>query len=348
MQSSITIGGQTIQPGNRVTLDLPLAPLYTHTQITMPLQVIHGKRPGPGLFVSAAIHGDEINGVEIIRRLLKLKYIRKIKGTLIAVPIVNIYGFLNRSRYLPDRRDLNRSFPGSKQGSLTGRLANLFMEEVVRHCSHGIDLHTGALHRTNLPQIRALLDNEETLRLARAFGAPLMVHSDIRDGSLRQLAQESGLVTLLYEGGEALRFDEVAIRAGVKGIVNVMRAIGMLKPAKTSKVDYEPALALTSQWVRASTSGLLRSMVPLGSRVEREQVLGNLSDPFGEKEAEIISPVKGIVIGRTNIPLANEGEALFHIAPFSKARPAQKALKTFHEDLNPEEGLGPSGEPPIV
>lgn len=334
-------------PGNRVTLDLPLAPLYTHTQITMPMQVLHGKKPGPALFVSAAIHGDEINGVEIIRRLLKMKFLNKLRGTFIAVPIVNVYGFLNRSRYLPDRRDLNRSFPGSKQGSLTGRLAHLFMEEVVKHCTHGIDLHTGAFHRANLPQIRGALDDKETLRLAKAFGTPIMVHSDFRDGSLRQLARESGLTTLLYEGGESLRFDEVAIRAGVKGILNVMRTIGMLKALPERQPVFEPVIALNSQWVRAPISGLLRSMVPLGSRVERNQELGTLSDPFGEREVAIRAPFKGIVIGKTNIPLANEGEALFHIAQFSKARPAQRALKSFQEELNPEEAMGPSGEPPI-
>ncbi|MCW8901464.1 MAG: succinylglutamate desuccinylase/aspartoacylase family protein, partial [Gammaproteobacteria bacterium] len=214
---TLVINDITIKPGTRMTIDLPAARLYTHAPMSIPVHVVSGKTTGPRLFLSAAIHGDEINGIEIIRRLLKLPALKRLQGTLIAVPMVNVHGIINHSRYLPDRRDLNRSFPGSEKGPLALRLANLFMKEIVEQSTHGIDLHTGAIHRSNLPQIRANLDNDETEKLARAFDVPVIISSNLRDGSLREAAAEFGIPMLLYEAGEALRFDEVAIRAGVKG-----------------------------------------------------------------------------------------------------------------------------------
>lgn len=197
------IGGTAVSPGSRVTIDLPMARLYTHNEITLPVHVVHGRRAGPVFFVCAAVHGDEINGVEIIRRLLKIKALNHLKGTLLAIPIVNPFGFIQRSRYLPDRRDLNRSFPGSSKGSLAGRLAHLFMTEIAERCDFGIDLHTGSNFRTNLPQIRACLNDSQTRELASAFGAPVIVPSVLRDGSLRGAISELGKPVLVYEGGEA-------------------------------------------------------------------------------------------------------------------------------------------------
>src|SRR5210317_1009387 len=178
----LTMGEYTIDPGARVNVSLPVADLYTATSLSMPVKVISGRKAGPVLFVSAAIHGDELNGVEIIRRLLKRKILRSIRGTLVAVPIVNVHGFLDQSRYLPDRHDLNRSFPGSAKGSIAARLANLFIKKIVSVADYGIDLHTGAINRANLPQIRANLDDARTFELARAFGAPVIIDSDVRDG----------------------------------------------------------------------------------------------------------------------------------------------------------------------
>ncbi len=257
-RQDLLIGGTLVKPGDRVTLDLPMASLYSHAPMSLPLQVIHSKREGPRLFVSAAIHGDEINGVEIIRRLLRLPLLSKLRGTLLAVPIVNVYGFVNGSRYLPDRRDLNRSFPGSDKGSMAARLAGLFLEEIVTRSDYGIDLHTGAIHRENLPQIRANLDDPETARIASAFHVPVLLNSDLRDGSLRQIAAEHGIPILLYEAGEALRFNENAIRSGVKGIVAVMRSIGMLPTTSRARQPSEPLIARASSWVRAGHSGILR------------------------------------------------------------------------------------------
>ncbi len=338
----LSINGEVISPGQRKILELPVTGLYTHTPLALPVQVINGKQAGPCLFICAAIHGDEVNGVEIIRRLLNLPVLNRLHGTLIAIPIVNIYGFIHHSRYLPDRRDLNRAFPGSESGSLTARLAHRFIHEIVDHCSHGIDLHTGTLHRANLPQIRANLDDPETERLARAFGVPVIVNADLRDGSLRQAASEKGIPTLLYEGGEALRFDELSIRAGERGIVSVMRALGMLKGKR--KTLGEPFVARSSTWVRAPRSGILRFLAPLGRWLKKDELIGVVSDPFGQEECEVRAPVGGIVIGRSNIPLVNEGEALLHLARFQETEEVAASVEAFQAEYQDMEGsLPPSG-----
>jgi len=346
---TITINGVTVKAGTHTTIDLPVGRLYTHTPMTIPVHVVNGKRPGARLFISAAIHGDEINGVEIIRRLLKLPALKRLTGTIIAVPIVNIHGLINHSRYLPDRRDLNRSFPGTETGSLAGRLAHLFMQEIVAQSTHGIDLHTGAVHRSNLPQIRANMDEEETERLARAFQVPVIISSTLRDGSLREAAAEHGIPMLLYEAGEALRFDEVSIRAGVHGIVNVMRELEML-PASRSKSRklIEAVVARSSSWVRAPDSGILRAMVPLGGRIKKGTLLGVVADPFGETEKQITASFSGIVIGRTNLPLVNEGDALFHIARFEHISEASSTVDYFQEEHSPEPIQSPHPESPII
>jgi len=329
---SIDINGVTIPPGQNLTIDLPVARLYTHTPMTMPVHVINGKKAGPRLFVSAAIHGDEINGVEIIRRLLKLSTLKKIHGCLIAVPIVNVYGLVQQSRYLPDRRDLNRSFPGSEKGSLTARLANLFMTEIVENCTHGIDLHTGALHRDNLPHIRGNLDHDETGRMAHAFGIPVMLNADVRDGSLRQVAGDQKIPFIVYEAGEALRFDEVCIRAGLRGIIEVMRHLDMLPPSKRRhpRKVFEPVVARSSTWVRAPVSGIFRVTAALGARVRKDDILGIIADPFGEQETQVTASAGGVIIGRLKLPLVNEGDALFHIARFEKADTVAASVEEFH------------------
>lgn len=346
---TLIINGTSVAPGTRLTIDLPVGRLYTHTPMTMPVHVVRGKAPGPRLFVSAAIHGDEINGVEIIRRLLKLPALKRIRGTLIAVPIVNVHGLIHHSRYLPDRRDLNRSFPGSETGSLAARLASLFMHEIVANSSHGIDIHTGAIHRSNLPQLRANLDEPETERLARAFEVPVMISANLRDGSLREAAAEVGIPMLLYEAGEALRFDEVAIRAGVKGITNVMRELDMLPPSRSrSRQSISPVIARSSTWVRAQESGILRALVPLGGRVKKGTLLGVVADPFGETEKQILANFSGIVIGRTNLPLVNEGDALYHIARFEDIHDVESQVDEFQEAHFPEPIPSPTPESPII
>ena len=343
----ITIDGMHVGPGQSATLELPIAGLYSHAPMNLPLQVVCGKRQGPRLFVSAAIHGDEINGVEIIRRLLRLPQLKRLRGTLLAVPIVNVYGFVNRSRYLPDRRDLNRSFPGSEGGSMAARLAHRFLDSIVANSDYGIDLHTGSVHRENLPQLRANLDDAETARIARAFHVPVMLNADVRDGSLREVAAERGIPMLLYEAGEALRFDEHCIRAGLKGVVSVMRTLDMLPGTGRVQAPVEPVVARTSSWVRAGRSGILRVTAGLGARVRRGDVIGVIADPFGSQELEVTSTAGGIIIGRHNLPLVNEGEALFHIARFESVRQAESVVEAFRADELPVDPALDE-EPPIV
>jgi len=341
------IQNQSVPAGHRAVIDMALPKLNSHTRLSMPLHVVHGRREGPRLFVCAAIHGDELNGVEIIRRLLEVKTLRHLAGTLVAVPVVNVYGLIHQSRYLPDRRDLNRSFPGSAMGSLTARVAYLFIEEIVRHCSHGIDLHTGAIHRTNLPQIRANLDDPETGRLAQAFGVPVLLNSTLRDGSLRESAAEMGIPMLLYEAGEGLRFDEVCIRAGLQGVINVMRTLGMLPLSRRrARKTTEPFIARSSSWTRAPESGLLRTLASLGARVQRQEILGYISDPYSGMQHPVAAHVSGVVIGRVQIPVVHEGEALFHIARFnSDSNEVADGVEVFQQTHLDDDSVG---DPPIV
>jgi predicted deacylase len=333
--SPITLAGTTVQPGEVRKIELPVVKLYTDTQMSIPVQVHCGKQAGPTLFLSAAIHGDELNGVEIIQRLINSRAMQKVRGTVLAVPMVNVYGVLNQTRYLPDRRDLNRSFPGSSRGSLAARMADLFLREIVQRCDYGIDFHTGAIHRSNLPQIRADLSDDDTKRLASAFGVPVILNANVRDGSLRQSAAEEGAKVLLYEAGEALRFDELAIRAGVRGTLNVMRALGML-PASRRKPSYEPVEAHYSRWLRATDSGFIRHRKQLGDQVERGDILADIVDPYGTLLDSIITKQDGIIIGKQNIPLVQEGEAVYHIACFSQPDEVSENLEQFQDDLLPD------------
>ncbi|RBI85635.1 succinylglutamate desuccinylase [Rhodosalinus halophilus] len=321
------LGGETIAPGTRRTVDLPVSILSDHTPVTMSCHVVHGKRPGPVLFVSAAIHGDEVIGVEIVRRLLRAKPLSSMAGTLLAVPIVNAFGFINHSRYLPDRRDLNRVFPGHAQGSLAARLAHLFMTEIVARADLGIDLHSAAVRRVNLPQIRISPDNDRLKELGRAFGAPVMIESRLREGSLRMAAEAEGVDVLLYEAGEGLRFDEFAARAGVAGILRVMRHLEMIGNKGVPRRHGAPALCRSSTWHRAPVGGLMRAYRGTGDIVEPGTVLCAISDPFGEKEVEVICETTGIIVGRTNMPVVNEGDALFHVAETRRSAHAEAAVE---------------------
>lgn len=336
-QKSVAVGTTEIKPGCRESVNLPVADLYTATSLSMPVHVINGKQSGPTLFVSAAIHGDELNGVEIIRRLLALKALRRLRGCLLAVPIVNVHGFLNQSRYLPDRRDLNRSFPGSAKGSIASRLANTFSQEIVLKADFGIDLHTGAIDRSNLPQIRAFTGNEKTLDIAKAFRAPIIIDAGRREGSLRAFAADNSIPILVYEAGEALRFDEVCIRAGVRGILRVMRHIGMLA-GKRSKEGRPPVIANSTRWVRAPSSGIVAHKMKLGERAAKGQRLAVMTDPLGERCDDVIAPGDGIIIGRTNLPLAHEGDALFNLASFNSVARAENVVEQFTSTHDPALG----------
>ncbi len=327
----LIINGQTINPGEQRTIMLPMPSLYDWTPLSMPVHIFHGQQPGPVLCVLATIHGDEVNGAEVIRRLLKKSALKKLTGTLIAIPIVNVYGFLNQERYLMDRRDLNRSFPGSGKGSLASRLAHLLITEIISKATHIIDLHTGSLHRSNLPQLRTDIDCQVTKELATAFNVPVVLHSKLRDGSLREYASEHDIPFLLYEAGESLRFDEMSIRTGVNGILNVMQTLHMLRIKKTVTKKFTPAFVRSSYWLRATHSGFLHCYKTLGKAVDKGELLAKIGNPTGTEEQELRSPSAGIIIGRNNLPMVHEGAALFHIASFDEVAMVAEHIEYLHD-----------------
>ncbi len=308
----ITIGDVTVQPGRKQRIELPFARVPTGSEESLPVSVINGRSKGPHVWLSAAIHGDELNGIEIVRRVIRELDAKSLKGAVIAVPIVNPLGFIMESRYLPDRRDLNRSFPGSRRGSTASRLAHLFMDQIVDQCSVGIDLHTASNHRTNYPQIRADLDEPTTLKLVRSFGAPFSIHAPPRRGSLRQAATRRGATVLTYEGGEAHRFNGRAIEAGVTGVLRTLRRLGMIE-SRLPRARPTRLIRRTS-WVRARRGGLADLLVKLGEAVEKGQPVAAISDAFGIRPTLVKASETGWVIARTKRPLVHSGDALFHIA----------------------------------
>lgn len=331
-KDKIIIDGIEIKAGEVKQVDIPVAQLFDSTDMLLSVKVIKGKKPGPVLLLSAGIHGDELNGVEALRRLLKAKWIRKISGTLLIVPVVNVFGFNNSARYLPDGRDLNRHFPGNSKGSLASRLAHTFMQKVVKHATHVIDFHTGAKDRFNLPQIRACLSEPMTQELAIAFDVPVVIDASVRDGSLRDSVRELGLPMLLFEGGEASRFDEKSINSILRGTKNVMISIGML-PAKKSTPRNGVYIAKNSYWIRASKSGIVTLKKDVGEKVLKNEVIATISDPFGESIEGIKSIHEGIIIGCLQKPLAALGDALLHIATFEDVEELHHTVDIYQDYL---------------
>ena len=308
------ITGVKIAPGERKRIEIPIASLFDYTTISIPVEVIRGKKDGPTMFVSAAIHGDEIIGVEIVKRLLARKELKFVRGTLVVVPIVNPFGYNNNIRYLPDRRDLNRCFPGTQEGSLASRIAHTFMTEIIEKCDYGIDIHSGAMHRFNFPQVRLAIKDPDEMRMAKAFGAPVIINSPLREGTLREAAGELGVKTILYEAGEALRFDDNSINVGLHGIINVMREINMLKRDEMYEYSVNTMVAKSSYWLRAPESGSLRMMKKLGSFVQPGELVGVISDPYGDRQIPIAPASPGIIICVATMPLVNRGNAVVHLA----------------------------------
>ncbi|MFT5584860.1 MAG: putative deacylase [Cognaticolwellia sp.] len=319
-RAAFLVGKVSVDAGARMQVSLPISNLASGTQVSLPLLVVHGQAEGPTIWLSAAIHGDEINGVEIIRRVLEKLNPKTLRGTVIAVPVVNVHGFVNGDRYLPDRRDLNRSFPGSSNGSLARRIAHMLMTEVVARCSLGIDLHTGSDGRTNLPQIRADLEDPETRRLAKAFTAPFMMHAKPKEKTLRIAAAAVGARVLLFEGGEALRFDKNSITVGTAGVLRVLAELDMIDALHPP--GHTQFYGEGSRWVRASRSGLAQMDCEIGDQVEAGAVLGRIHDSFGKRLSTLKCPSSGLVIGIKLEPLVNRGDALIHIANAQPEAPA--------------------------
>ena len=312
-----SIGDTEVPPGTLRKVEFPVARLPSGTRLPLPVAVVHGSRPGPAIWLSGAIHGDELNGIPIIRDVLARLDPTSLAGTVLAVPIVNVFGLINESRYLPDRRDLNRSFPGSARGSLAAQLAHLFTNEIVARCTGGIDLHTGSGGRTNLPQIRCDLDDEPTRLAAEAFGTPVLIHADLRDGSLRAAARARGVRVLLYEAGEAGRFDSDAIRLGREGVFRVLAHLGMTTgdtaPPRPSRVSR------SSSWVRARQSGFCRLRVEPGDPVDKGQTVAEVFDALGKKDVPLAARHAGMVIGCVRSAAVHRGDAVVNVAELEPA-----------------------------
>jgi len=304
--------GKPIPRGTRRQVSLPAGRLPSGTEVSLPIEILNGVSSGPTIWLSGALHGDEIVGVEIIRRVLEHVDERSLTGVIVAAPVVNVFGFVTGSRYLPDRRDLNRSFPGTTRGPLAGRIARLFVDEVLAVADVGIDFHAGSDERTNLPQIRGNMDDEGTRALALAFGAPLAIHSKTIKGSLRETALRLGKRVLLFEGGEPRRFSPEAVDAGVAGTLRVLAALGMIGDRATSAAP--PVESRSTTWVRAPRGGIFRLETRLGERVTKGERLGIITGPSGRGGREVRAPVTGIVMGHAVNPLVHQGDALVHVA----------------------------------
>jgi len=321
MPRPFELGGRVIEPGSLGHVELPAGRLPSGTQLSLPIQVLHGPRPGPTVWLSGAIHGDEIVGVEIIRQVVERVDERTLAGTVIAAPVVNVFGFVAESRYLPDRRDLNRSFPGSERGPLAARIAHLFIEHVVSVSDYGVDFHAGSDDRTNLPQLRGNLDDPETHRVAMAFGTPLVVHSKTIKGTLRETAVKQGKTILLFEGGEPRRFSPRAVDAGVTGTLRALAVLGMIDEAPPGP-PARPRVSRHTTWVRATRGGIFRLHVRLGDLVERGQKLGVIAGPAGREGQSVRARATGMVMGHAVNPVVHQGDGLVHIAELEEASAA--------------------------
>ncbi len=308
----IAIAGVIVEPGERRDIAPLASESYTGDRTTLPMAVINGVEDGARLFVTAAVHGDELNGIETCRRLLDSIDPAALAGSLVVVPIVNVLGVQFGSRYLPDRRDLNRSFPGSHSGSMAARIARLLTEEVIAGSDAGVDLHTAANHRTNVPQVR-IAEDERALPLATTFGAPFVMRAKLRPGSLRAAALEQGVPVLTYEGGQPLRFDAEAIDVAVRGIGRVLARLEMIDTAPEPAAA-EPMVLDASRWLRADRGGVLELQVTPGDRVEAGQPLWTTSSPLGAERASVEAEEEGYVIGSTTLPLVQPGQAVLHVA----------------------------------
>lgn len=324
------ICNEIIQPGEMASMALPLPEMFSCAPMFMPLKVFHGKQEGPVMLIMAALHGNELNGTEIINRLLQSSALKKLKGTLICVPIMNVHGFVTKSRTLPGGVPLARSFPGSSTGHHAARIAHLFLEDIFSIADYCIDLQTGWQNFSNLPQIFISNDAQE-LKLAKLFGAPVITHVDAPSGSLRKEALKRDIPYLVYEAGEAMRFDESAIKFGLKGIKNVMMATNMLSSSSEVK-ETQSFLMEDNVWVRSPTSGICHSKIKLGQQVSEGEQLCIIKDPFGSGVDEVVkSSFEGVVVGVNNLPLVHEGVDLYEIASFVKQRAAASHLEDWPE-----------------
>ncbi|MBB5207092.1 succinylglutamate desuccinylase/aspartoacylase family protein [Chiayiivirga flava] len=338
-----------VLPGASARLEWNASQSFSGGEVVSPVVVVHGLRPGPVLCLTAGVHGDELNGVEIVRRITNEVDPKQLGGTIVAVPIVNLFGFSRNSRYLPDRRDLNRYFPGSRYGSIASRIASSFFENVVRHCDSLVDFHTGSFDRSNLPQVRADLARPQVQEFTRGFGATTVLHSPGTRGMLRTAATLSGVPSVTFEVGGPGELQPVEIAHGVQAIHTLLHKLGM---SRNLPVWSEPQpYYYESSWVRSDAGGVLLSEVTLGQRVERGELLGKVIDPIHNLERELRSPVVGRVIGMARNQVVLPGFAAYHVGEetsasdaMHKAEAGQTPAPPVEEDAPPDEEHAPGDE----
>ncbi|HEX4825521.1 MAG TPA: succinylglutamate desuccinylase/aspartoacylase family protein [Candidatus Polarisedimenticolaceae bacterium] len=312
----LVVGGRDVRPGTTVEFQLKISEYYTASPVNVPVTVIRGEEDGPVVFLTAAIHGDELNGIEIVRRTMLGIGHDRIRGALVCVPVVNRFGFLNRSRYLPDRRDLNRSFPGSDRGPLASRVAATIFGSIVEPASAGLDFHTAAIGRVNLPHLRVDMRDATARRFARWFGAEIIVDGPGRRKSLRAAATSSGRACVVYEAGETAKFQPRAIRKGLAGVYNVLAGLGMLDiPRRPPRFQI---VVRRADWVRAERGGIVDLRVKPGDLVYRGDTVGVISNPFGREVVSVTSHTTGVVLGTSTLPMVNPGDAVVHVARLTR------------------------------
>ncbi len=308
--------GKSIKRGQRTILEMDVAKLHTRNSLRIPIIIDRAKIDGPVLLLMGGVHGDESNGVAIVREIIRKKYNRPKRGTIICIPVFNIFGYLNQSREFPDGRDLNRMFPGSATGSLASQFANKFTKEIAPLVDYVIDFHTGAAGRENFPNVRCVFGEENTFDLAKLFGAPYIVNSNYISKSIRETMHKMGKTILLFEGGKSLELDQSVIDCGVDGALNIMKKLKMQDGEIIIKKD--PIIIEDSKWIRAPYSGMFQSLVKNGSKVTYKTVLGKIYDPFGEFEKKVFAPFDCYIFGLNTAPIVYKGDAIFHVSTEAK------------------------------
>jgi predicted deacylase len=310
-EKKFVLFGQEIKRGKSASIDVEVAKLHTHNSLYLRVIVARGKEEGPVLLLIGGVHGDETNGVAIVREVIRHRYNRPQRGTVICIPVFNVFGYLNKRREFPDGRDLNRMFPGKARGSLASQFAYTFSKEIAPLADYILDFHTGGAERQNYPNVRCVLEEENSFALAKAFGAPFIVQSKHIAKSLRETVHRMGKNVLLFEGGKSLALDDFVIDCGVQGTLNIMRYLAMRDGQTTAATD--SIIINKSKWLRAPNSGLFQALVNNGSRVSARTVIGRIADPYGEFERKIRTPIDGYIFGLNNSPIVHKGDAIFHI-----------------------------------
>ncbi|MEP3837211.1 MAG: succinylglutamate desuccinylase/aspartoacylase family protein [Algibacter sp.] len=313
--NGLTIFGETIAPGASKEVNFDVANLHTSTPVNIPVIIERSKKLGPTILFTAGIHGDEVNGVEIVRQLIS-KGINKPKcGTIICMPVINIFGFINLKREFPDGRDLNRVFPGSPSGSLAGRVAHKLISDIIPHVDMIIDFHTGGSGRFNAPQLRYTKENKELNNLAKAFGAPFVLYSKNLSKSFRTTCYKLEKPLLLFEGGKSFHIDDAVTNSGVNGSKRLLKHLGMLQSSfKVSKPKRDTVFINDSRWQRAKYSGMFKASIPIGSFVLKGDVLGHITDPYGKFNYAVKASNNGYIINVNESPIVYQGDALFHVS----------------------------------